>query len=1323
MKKGERITKIFFTIFTTISIITTIFLIIITTAIAQEGEPYYDICIHPSVGCVLNIAGKDTGYTECMTLEGHEKKSGEISDFPECTMGCCCSTSSDEVYTDYANITCQNIEGIFKEYSGTIENRQEYCTNICSSNTIQISGTITYNDESTPVPGAILKYKNPTTQTIEKQKTTNTNGQYSVFLEQSKQYALEITKPGRTDCTKTDTIGGSVEDTEINYTLDCEITPPECQKEWSVSEWSNEEGKCGTRTVTLITECETDNSPSPISELACFTEGDVCDNTDGEILPGEECDQGNFNGKTCQTLGFDSGELICSNSCQIVTTNCVYCPATPEECGQKSSYCDSCDICQDSPICTTTNEQCQITSLNPSLTYTYDPNLKANLDWTPSPELTEGCEVIHYKIERCKTNTEGNCGEEEPSTLTYTTENTYTDEEIEPLTNREEQAHYCYNITATIQTPFVLETTEYTETICKQIPHAICLEKETGDFCTTETGGGTSQIIGTCSEEHIYSENSCTPGEFCLESIDEKAKCSNVTICDYCNGPYALFGYSELPITSRIDFGEIDICSDDELEMCYLDSYSKTQTTIGNYKACTDVKTCYDYKTRTSCEQNACKLDKLQEKCEWINLTENNELGIGICSPTNPEELDCTKCETDNPFGENACTKQICQKYGDCFYNEKTSNYITDKNTCINQKNVTCYTYDTENQCTGNTPFKADIIYDEENELVGNTHKIMQTSQSLYDHNTKCYWYNNEANPENSQCLKDADMTRNLTEGVSEQKISDCSRQDTKCQKDEEEPTTQLIMKDQTENCEQQTQTTDYPTIQINSNSHRLCQDEISAQKYCEEQGYQQAQTTEINGGGSNGAKWNNNEWQTANCGFISITCAGTCNNEYSKTELKQLIPQRKDNKYTGDDLETYYSITQNNESYPNKEWKSNNYAGDIEVLDANQNYVLSYFTKDKANNYEEIKQKEFKLIADMLNYMQITHQVTSAYIEGIDSFRSNLTTTLTSPRPVICKTTLTKQPNSEIQQGADTQQGTQITNEYQHLEDGEYVLAVKCKDEHQQTYETNYLITIDADTTIKDVTPRGKYTPQKLNISITTTANATCYYREVELNNPDYQPIKPANQEEAQQILQEEFIEKGTKFEETGNKTHRTEKEYNEQKFNLYYTACKFQNETVFIGNYGDTIYAAIDKTPPRLTINDTETQTEYNSTEPKQEVTLLFDCNDNTEALKIGEDTYYDFGCKEITYCLYNDPSVGCQNKNNINNIINNDNLWTKKFTLEETETEPGEKLYMNLTIYDNGNNTKIKDGIRINIRNLNFDPPDIDICEDDLTNCISP
>jgi hypothetical protein len=43
----------------------------------------------------------------------------------------------------------------------------------------------------------------------------------------------------------------------------------------------------------------------------------------GQVDPGEDCEGGNLNGRTCMSLGFDSGTLACSSGCSYDTSGCV----------------------------------------------------------------------------------------------------------------------------------------------------------------------------------------------------------------------------------------------------------------------------------------------------------------------------------------------------------------------------------------------------------------------------------------------------------------------------------------------------------------------------------------------------------------------------------------------------------------------------------------------------------------------------------------------------------------------------------------------------------------------------------------------------------------------------------------------------------------------------------------------------------------------------------------------------------------------------------------------------------------------------------------
>jgi len=82
--------------------------------------------------------------------------------------------------------------------------------------------------------------------------------------------------------------------------------------------------------------------------VACLTEG-ACPHYeacafcgDGVVDSGEDCDYPDLNGQTCQTLGYDSGDLTCNADCTFNTEGCQQ--GSGEECTSDGD-CTSCYQC------------------------------------------------------------------------------------------------------------------------------------------------------------------------------------------------------------------------------------------------------------------------------------------------------------------------------------------------------------------------------------------------------------------------------------------------------------------------------------------------------------------------------------------------------------------------------------------------------------------------------------------------------------------------------------------------------------------------------------------------------------------------------------------------------------------------------------------------------------------------------------------------------------------------------------------------------------------------------------------------------------------
>ncbi|PIS17148.1 MAG: hypothetical protein COT61_00090 [Candidatus Portnoybacteria bacterium CG09_land_8_20_14_0_10_44_13] len=66
----------------------------------------------------------------------------------------------------------------------------------------------------------------------------------------------------------------------------------------------------------------------------------VCGNSEKEY--GEDCDNNNFGGMTCQSLGYSSGTLTCTVACEYNTSQCVSGPSCGDGSCNGSETCSSC---------------------------------------------------------------------------------------------------------------------------------------------------------------------------------------------------------------------------------------------------------------------------------------------------------------------------------------------------------------------------------------------------------------------------------------------------------------------------------------------------------------------------------------------------------------------------------------------------------------------------------------------------------------------------------------------------------------------------------------------------------------------------------------------------------------------------------------------------------------------------------------------------------------------------------------------------------------------------------------------------------------------
>jgi hypothetical protein len=697
----------------------------------------------------------------------------------QCPVACCCGLDPEGLYTKGY---CAEQEGEYKEDI----NNNEYCIAICSgidSYTItaqikHVSGEVaigTYHlsgDNTAVISGSITGGNLVITNVLPNNYTLTITSRKKVG---EIYYNCEhvIDEIEITQNTQLDDIIIPHEDCQADSTTSPQ--PVEC-----VSNWYYEFSHDGCGEVLSVTDRTGCNPPT--SE-PMYEEGDVikCLDFDDSFLScgnnkldtGEQCDIVNgihmfAGGRTCQSLGYIGGVLRCSN-CFIDENSCTNCPQQGQEC--ISSLQCNCPGCAEEIFCTNplVCDETNVLTLQIKKLYAQEAGLR--LEWNAITECLDNSKISIFKNKcaprsnSCTVNTNDANFVNDVIPANIKSYNDYDFEE--GITN-----YYCYKILLTTQDGKILPPAEY----CERLPDPVCVGKPNGEYFCDQN----DKVI--CNEG-ISSRNQCEEGERCLNPSNAEAKCVSEDICDSCSGPFGMFGFTIF----KSQFIKNNMaCSETENEkICFREDFSDALTAFGRLNHCADVNSCYNYKTKGSCERNVC-LESTGE-CQWSSLN-NNELGIGVCIPEDIEKQNCNLCDINSPF--NYCTEEMCALYGDsCYYNaepDKTSSnsFIINRYYCNNEHEVGCETYNNEIECLGGTSLSIDIIYQSrEDRLIptSGTHRKLRESNDILKRGI-CVWTGNA-------CIRDADFTTVHIPG-----ISDCDYRDKKCLTDFTPPITNVTI-------------------------------------------------------------------------------------------------------------------------------------------------------------------------------------------------------------------------------------------------------------------------------------------------------------------------------------------------------------------------------------------------------------------------------------------------------------------------------------------------------------------------------------------------
>lgn len=1122
----------------------------------------------------------------------------------------------------------------------------------------------------------------------------------------------------------------------LGITLTCDFPEDQCVESYDFGAWGpcylpiDQDHYVKTRTWTYADDNTCQLIPPSFQLIQYCDEETTCDGTQLDI--GEMCDGTNFidNRNTCEDWGYitpdDVEGLACTSTCTVDVSQCE---------GQCGNACDSiakcdCEICIDNPLCSYgENPVCSVwlgqteaidtLDIEPESTplalQYYEGTRDVSVYWNFGGEL--GCNketmVNSFTVKICEEDpaNHNTCRPETPIKEFSLPKETLSQkfDDILEKNYDPEQTRYCYNICANMRDTRTICAYDE-EWACSDSGDQICLDtREPGRNCEQE--GDHELVVGCDSRTLRYDEfDTCdpntVPGEICVETqyvegstnpANQGAMCKEVGACEQCGGLFGMFSelFTGANGLSVMYLGNQQSCSNLEAQnICYVTSsltdlfpeegdysiYHDIMSSKDFYASCEYVNDCYDYKIQSSCEQNTCRIiNNSIDVCEWSWF--NEELGIGVCNPTNEELEDCTKCDIDSPLG--FCTSDMCEDYGNCYYveNENVEQQILSTThdvvqgfgsskipTCVHARDMACALYNDEDSCEGGTESSIDVnvIY-ENNELKYNGGSLEQTSFSNDTFNFgDCVWLE-----EDNRCIKNSDGFSTFNNGNRD----DCEVEnpnDLDCYRDVSPPITTLSLR--------------------------------------EPEQVQQIQTE----GSLNMPIYGKNEINNIQFSVSDNYFVENLDARFSLT-------------YVVDDIYDYYNHMADEENdfmlyipnngadeiidnplSPNFPRISMTPDGIIPFeADTHGVHILRYFSVDKALNLEPIQEAEIFIDA-MPPVVTLTHSISSFKIDE-DRWLSNLSISASWDEDAYVTARLTSGNGAfSFPVGNVEVYGRSFLTLYPFLQDDIYTLSLYKTDDYLNAITDEYEIIVEGDLSINSPYPRGlkvRSIPDTQIISINTSLPGVCKF-DTNYNNRLYESANydfiPSNGG-----LHHSFLINESFASEQGWTWPLSNGSY------YFFPSCEFEDGNITEDSRADTIFFHIDGASPQTTLYRLDgTEFEF---EPVYTagLTLNISCSDENNLNILSP-----FGCDYTVVCGRDDA-----NTDGYDELEQDDcDMYYNVFLGSEFEDENMVQLGFNaqdhnlmvLWYYsvDNGGNKEEIKTARLPIRDVEFNLPVFDI-----------
>lgn len=1126
---------------------------------------------------------------------------------------------------------------------------------------------------------------------------------------------------------------------------------------------------CGVLTgkpITVLTESTTGDE-AQYYDCPASRGTSICG--DGEVTGNEQCDPGGkvtlyrqFDGTvndsqpTCSAVNLIGGVLGCSSDCGYDYTQCQ------EECTSctDSSQCGVCGSCEGNPLCSLTCEDIS-PSFFDELTLTQRTTQRDVLEayelltTTTGVYYTEGSsdvtvkwnidrltscfsDILGYRVHICEEDKDSNTCADSTKTSYFVEQQT---QEVVLKNYLKPDTSYCYNVCSiradtneevcafagTAQDPLACFLSG--DAYC-QAPHkpgltcALVANQYQPSGCALNNQGRTNNRL-TIGVETCNATETCihTPYDpnAPFDPTKKGAACVTQQECQTCNGPFDV--YSSFPLDVIID-EELHACQDflfnpetpqnvpkpgdNYIGMCFVDSSPDAYYT--RYDSCQEISTCYDYKTQSACEQDACFAfttvsgSSATNGCEWKSY--NAETGIGVCRPKETQNQDCLRCDTDSAIGY--CDQTMCGLYGDCFYKttiqhdtvdqynylKKDEAYSLEFNTnrewflpsCLPQETIGCFYYDTQEQCVGQSGnAQVQVLYDAQGNRIAGSNARSSTSSDILGLGV-CAWY--ETTTGVSGCYKNADnylstdQKKYLTD-ASGKNPDDCYYDDgftkptTKeyldCVSDSTPPQTTLFLRDPVQEDEY------YSTI---------------ARTYLPVYGKNQLADLLFT---PTDDTWSSSRLQTymavvpLQCALINcyqpLNCPGC--------ETDPLIASA----CQAAQCPVYPVFTQEDFADPDS-------AAFKTIKPNSQEYTLLYYSKDPSHNLEEVQMASIYIDVTGPKLIDFSWESTSKEIQQ-DIFRNDITLYFELDQKTFCTADLYNSiTNQKLGLGV-ARAGSEFKATYFNVDDGYYVYKIRCYDDYGNDLIVDRTIELEANPAIINLRPRGEIFADITDVTLqmNTVNPGICKF---DVESVTYDQSK---------YFFDTYTQGSTASLPSARTTHTYE--FSKQLPDAFiplretsanvivHAACYFSPTEIIEKNPGDVITFTIDKEAPFVDVysridSSTNWEVYRASTEqwaPEREIKLV--CNDDTPLLPIAQ-----FGCSYIEYCLGDPvalssftPTTHCSNGRVIN--TGPEQLLSLSYIQHRDEL-----IYFRAT--DKGGNQGEWQAINPKVRDVSFEDP---------------